>query len=276
VALQENDIDKEFEMTPPADVLDQRTAATEFDFPLVDLHAHLEGELSLERALEIAQARGVTLGVVEHGGRGQALHDTASLQSYIESLEGSPVYTGMQAEGLDWTSCFTVEAVARLDFVLSDALTFPERDGTRVRLWEPHVRIDDAQDFMERYVDFYVEVMAREPIDILANPTFLPACIEDRYDALWTPTRMGRVIEAAVRYGVAIEINARYRIPSPAFLRLAREAGVRFSFGSNHHGEAIGRLEYCLEMADELGLTTQDVFTPQPPGLKPIQTRSLA
>ena len=102
---------------------------------------------------------------------------------------------------------------------------------------------------MDRYVDFNVQVMAREPIDILANPTFLPICIEDQYDALWTPARMSQVIETAVRYGVAIEINARYRIPSLTFLRMAKEAGVRFSFGSNHHGEDIGRMGYCLEMA---------------------------
>jgi histidinol phosphatase-like PHP family hydrolase len=119
-------------------------------------------------------------------------------------------------------------------------------------------------------------VMAREPIDILANPTFLPACIEEQYDALWTSERMEQVIAAAVRYGVAIEINARYRIPSPAFLRLAKDAGVRFSFGSNQHGEDIGRLGYCLEMAHALGLTRQDIFTPRPPGSKPIQTRSFA
>jgi len=263
-------------MIPSADDLDQVTRAAKLGFPLVDLHAHLEDEISLERALQIARARGVTLGVVEHGGRGQAIRDDKTLDSYVESLEGSPVYKGMQAEGLDWPACFTVEAVARLDFVLSDALTFPEKDGTRVRIWEPHVRIDDAQDFMERYVDFNVQVMAREPIDILGNPTFLPICIEEQYDALWTPARMGKVIGAAARYGVAIEINARYRIPSLAFLRLAKDAGLRFSFGSNHHGEDIGRLEYCLDVARELGLTAQDIFTPQPAGMKPIQRRSLA
>jgi hypothetical protein len=261
-------------MIASADDLAQVTAAAKLDYPLVDLHAHLEDEISLERALQIAQARGVTLGVVEHGGRGQALHDDATLDGYVESLQAFPFHKGMQAEGLDWPSCFTVEAVARLDFVLSDALTFPERDGTRVRIWEPHVRIDDAQDFMERYVDFNVQVIAREPIDILGNPTFLPTCIEEQYDALWTPARMSQVIEAAARYGVAIEINARYRIPSLTFLRMAREAGVRFSFGSNQHGEDIGRLGYCLEMASALGLTRQDIFTPQPPGSKPIQTRS--
>jgi histidinol phosphatase-like PHP family hydrolase len=257
----------------PSD-LDQISAASALDFALADLHAHLEEEISLERALEIAQERGVTLGVVEHGGRGQALHNDETLHSYVESLEGAPVYKGMQAEGLDWTSCFSTEAVVELDYILSDALTFPERDGTRVRIWEPQVRIDDAEDFLERYVDFTLEVMAREPIDILANPTFLPTCIEEQYDALWTPARMNRVIEAAVQYGVAIEINARYRIPSLAFLHLAKEAGVRFSFGSNQHGPDIGQLGYCLEMASELALTREDIFSPQPAGKKPIQRRS--
>ena len=87
---------------------------------------------------------------------------------------------------------------------------------------------------------------------------------------------MTQVIEAAVRYGVAIEINARYRIPSLTFLRIAKEAGVRFSFGSNHHGQDIGRMGYCLEMANALGLTQQDIFTPQPLGSKPIQIRTFA
>ena len=36
---------------------------------------------------------------------------------------------------------------------------------------------------------------------------------------------MQRVVEAAARNGaVAIEINSRYRLPSPAFIRLAKQA----------------------------------------------------
>lgn len=233
----------------------------ELGIPLVDLHAHLEGETSIERALEIARARGVRLGVVEHGGRGQPLHDDHSLRRYVEEMALHPVYVGIQAEGLDWDECFSAAARGELDYVLADALTFPERDG-QVRLWTAEARVDDAQDFMDRYTAFNVQVISSTPIDILANPTFLPAAIAEQYDALWTERRMDAVIDSAVEHGVAIEINARYEIPSAAFIRRARAAGVRFSFGSNQHGEQIGRLGYCVRIARECGLTRADIYLP--------------
>lgn len=229
------------------------------NIPLVDLHAHLEGEITVERAVQIAQKLGVTLGVVEHGGRGQAISDDESLARYVASLEGYPVYKGMQAEGLDWADCFSEEARAGLDFVLSDALTFPERDGRRVRLWTPEAQVEDAQDFMDRYVAFHLQVMAT-PIDIMANFSFLPAPIAARYDELWTAERMDRLIAAAVERGAAIEINGRYRIPSASFVRRAKAAGVRFSFGSNQHGADVGKLAYCVEMVQECGLERADIF----------------
>jgi histidinol phosphatase-like PHP family hydrolase len=235
---------------------------SELGVPLVDLHAHLEGQISIQRALEIAQARGVRLGVVEHGGRGEALHDDETLRRYVEETAPYPVYVGIQAEGMDWDRCFSESARAGLDYVLSDALSFPERDGRRVRLWTAEVQIDDAQDFMDRYVDFNVQVISSTPINILANPTFLPAAIVEAYDALWTEVRMDAVIAAALAHDVAIEINARYEIPSAAFIRRAKGAGVRFSFGSNQHGELIGQLAYCVRMARECNLTRADIYLP--------------
>ena len=246
--------------------------------PLVDYHVHLDAVVTLEKALQISRERGVKFGIVEHAGRKEnrypgLLSSDEDLNRYIAMLEGKPVLKGIQAEGLDWMSCFSRETIAKLDYVLSDALTFPEKDGRLVRLWTPAARIDDKQDFMDRYVAFHVEVMAREPLDILANVTFLPAAIDAEYDALWTPARMKKVIDAAVRYGVAIEINARYRLPRMPFLKLARSAGAKFSFGSNIHGTDVGKLDYCVEAARELGLRTADLFAPAPPGRKPVERR---
>jgi len=247
-------------------------------FPLVDYHVHLDQAVTLDKALELSKQRGVKFGIVEHAGSKEnkyagLLSSDADLKRYLAMLEGKPVYKGIQAEGLDWMTCFSKEVVARLDYVLSDALTFPEKNGQRVELWRSGVTVGDPQDFMERYTDFNVQVIAREPIDIIANPAFLPASIEKDFDALWTPARMTRIIDAAVRHGVAIEINSRYRLPRIAFLKLAKRAGVKFSFGSNIHGLDVGKLDYCLEMVKELGLTRKDIFTPAPPGRKPIQRR---
>lgn len=249
--------------------------------PNVDYHCHLDDVVTLDKVLEISKRCGVKFGIVEHAGTKankypHLISTDDELKQYLDKLAGKPVLRGIQAEGLDWMTCFSKELVAQLDFVLSDALTFPERDGRRVELWRPNVTIDDPQDFMDRYVDFHVEVMAREPLDILANPTFLPIQLAKDYDALWTPSRMQRIIDAAIKYGVAIEITSGAKLPSLAFLELAKRSGAKFSFGSNIHGLDVGNLDYSFRMAKKIGLTRADMFSPAPAGQKPIERRQLA
>jgi len=112
-----------------------------------------------------------------------------------------------------------------------------------------------------------------EPIDIYANATFLPDQIAGEYDALWTPERMQKVIDAAVKNDVAIEINNRYKIPSAAFIKAAKAAGAKFSFGTNNADADLGRLEYPIQMVKQCGLAWQDIFVPKPAGQKPIQVK---
>jgi histidinol phosphatase-like PHP family hydrolase len=256
-------------------------APADEDLPRIDYHAHLDDVVTLEKALELSAQRHVKFGIVEHAGTKankypRLISDDAGMKQYLAKLAGKPVLRGIQAEGLDWMTCFSKEVVAQLDYVLSDALTFPEKDGRRVELWRPDVKIADAEDFMERYVDFHVQVMAREPIDILANVSFLPAQLVKDHDALWTPARIQRIIDAAVKYGVAIEINTGICLPKLNFLEMAKQSGATFSFGSNIHGLDVGKLDYALDAAKKLGLKRSDVFSPAAPGQKPIERRQLA
>lgn len=246
--------------------------------PLVDYHAHPADDVPLDRQVAEAAARGVKLGIVEHAGKpGQnyphLISSDEAMRAWIARLAPLPVYKGIQAEGLDWPEAFSKQVVAELDYVLSDALTLPEPDGSRTEIWRPWVKVDNKQKWMDRYVEFNVEVIEREPIDILANPLFLPECIRAEFDALWTEQRMRRIIDAAVKHRVAIEINSRYRLPGERFLRMAKEAGLKFSFGSNMTGLNSGRIEYCVEVARKLGLTAEHLFRPAPRGLKPIEVR---
>jgi len=87
---------------------------------------------------------------------------------------------------------------------------------------------------------------------------------------------MQAVIAAAKRNDVAIEINNRFHVPSPAFIRAAKKAGVKFSFGTNNADANLGRMEYALEMVRQCGLTGQDIFVPKPDGEKPIQKRGFS
>jgi len=248
------------------------------DFPVIDYHVHLDG-FGIDKIVEIAKARGIQFGIVEHAGTKEnkypvVLGNDEDLARYIAMLDGKGVFKGVQAECYDWMTVFSKEAIAKLDFVLSDAMTFVEKDGSRVELWKAEkVKIADKQDFMDRYTNFTVRKVVREPIDILACATFLPAALAAEYDALWTEERMKRIIDAAVKNNVAIEIAAWAKLPRPAFLKLAKAAGAKFSFASNGRGRNAGKLDYSLQMAKELGLKREDIFTIAPAGKKPVQVR---
>jgi len=247
------------------------------NFPMVDYHVHLKGGLTLEQAIQNAEARGVKFGIAENCGVGFRVTNDEELQRSLSLLEGKPVYKAMQAEGREWLNLFSPEMIAKFDYVFTDAMTFRDKRGKRIRLWiRKEVQIDDKQDFMDMYVDKIVTILNKEPIDIYVNPTFLPTYIADEYDVLWTPERMDKVIRAAVKNDVAIEINARYRIPSMAFIKRAKKAGAKFSFGTNNGGRELGHLEYCRRMARECGLTIKDMFSPRPDGSKPIQRRRVS
>ncbi len=255
----------------------ERNEATGLDFPLLDLHVHLDNS-TIEKVLPLSEQRGVKFGIVEHAGTKEnkypvVLSNDDELKQYLAKLEGKPVYRGIQAEWTDWMSCFSPTALAQLDYVLSDAMTFPGKDGKRAKLWERGFAIEDKQEFMDRFVDWHVEILAKEPLDILANVSWLPDSLMADYDVYWTPARMKKVIDAAVKYQVALEISASYKLPKLPFLKLAKQAGVKFSFGSNGRYPRMGQLDYSVAMAKDLALTHADMFTPAPDGLKAVQRR---
>jgi hypothetical protein len=235
------------------------------NFPLADLHAHLKGGLTLEQALALSRATGMFLGLAVNCGKGFPVETDEGALAYLKTMEGQPAFVAMQAEGREWVTMFSKETRAKFDYVFTDGMTWSNPAGKRMRLWIPEeVEIGpDEQAFMDLLVSKIVGILETEPIDIYVNATFLPAAIAPRYDALWTEARMTRVIDAAVKNGVAIEIGARYRIPSEAFLRLAKSRGAKFTFGTNNAGaNDLGDWSYPLEMQKRLDLKWTDMFVP--------------
>ncbi len=248
------------------------------NFPVVDYHTHLKGGLTLEEALAESRRLGIMYGIAVNCGLGFPITNDAGAEEFLRSMKGQPVFVAMQGEGREWVKLFSRETIAKFDYAFTDAMTFTDDHGKRMRLWinEEVGEIPDAQAFMEMYVDRILGVIHNEPIDIYVNPTFLPEVIAADYDRLWTPARMQKVIDGAKKNGVAIEINNRYRLPSAAFIKAAKKAGVKFSFGTNNGERDLGRLEYSAAMVKECGLEWQDIFVPKPPGEKPVERRGLA
>jgi len=235
------------------------------NFPLVDLHTHLKGGLTLEQALALSRKTGMFLGLAVNVGRGFPIETDEGVLEFLKEMEGQPVFIGMQAEGREWVDVISPEVRAEFDYVFTDSMTFTDdRTGERTRLWIPEeVEVGDPQEFMDMLVGKAVGILENEPIDIYVNPTFLPEAIAEDYDTLWTDARMKRVIDAAVESGVAIEINARYKLPSERFLRMAKDAGARFTFGTNNAGaDDLGDWSYPLEMQQALELGWEDMYVP--------------
>jgi hypothetical protein len=258
-----------------ADATDLRLARLrEQGFTPLDFHTHLKGGLTLDGVLSRGWLTGIGGGVAVNCGQGFPVADDRAAEAFLKSVRGRPVFVGMQAEGREWVRLFSPATVARFDYVFTDAMTLTDQRGRRTRLWvKEEVDVPDPQAFMELLVKTIETILDREPIDFYANPTYLPEVIAKDYDRLWTPERMRRVVKALARNDVALEINDRLRLPRPALIKMAKEEGVKFTFGTNNADRKLGRLDYCLRMVEECALTPDDLWYPRPEGKKPIQKR---
>jgi hypothetical protein len=233
--------------------------------PMLDLHVHPKGGLSVEQAVSKSLRDGIQYGLAVNGGQAQPVTGDEGARKYADSLKGLPVFIAMQAEGREWTRIFSGSAVRQFDYVFTDSMTWTDNRGKRMRTWiaDEVGTISDPQEFMDTLVDRAVGILEREPVDIYVNPTYLPDQLATDYEALWTLARRERVVTAAAKNQVAIEINNRYKLPSASFIKLAKEAGCKFTFGTNNTGAGdLGRCEYALQMVEECKLTGADFFVP--------------
>lgn len=231
------------------------------DFPLVDYHVHLKGDFTYEKALEHSKQSGIRYGIALNCGMGFPTQTDSAALAWLKTMKDSPFLLAMQAEGREWVKMFSPDVIAKFDYVFTDAMTYTDASGKRVRLWiKEEVSVPDKQLFMDDLVGRIETIMSTEPINIYVNPTFLPDCIATDYNQLWTRTRMLKVINAAVKNHIAIEINNRFRLPSEEFIKLAKKNGVKFAFGTNNSDSNMGDLDYCLLMKKQCNLTAADIF----------------
>jgi hypothetical protein len=229
-----------------------RKFGSSVNLPTADFHVHLANGLSTKQLLRTARRYGFTYGIAFACGANTKFATDESLRKFLDGYDRPPeTYLGMQAEGRDWAKTFSEATKKRFDYVFTDA--------TR---WTPQ-EVNDPQRFMDRLVNQIVDIVSKEPIDICANATYLPKAISKDYDSLWTDLRMDQVIKALVENDVAMEINARLKIPSAKFIKKAKAAGVKFTFGTDNTGpQDLGRLDYCLQMAGECQLKRKDFWFP--------------
>jgi len=263
------DTELPYEPSEPSDeTADSVIRLQQADFPVIDYHVHLKGGLTEEMAHAKSLAYGINYGIAPNageGGVGQMLGSDKEVRDYFESVKDLPFLRGVQGEGRRWTGVFSKEALGIFDYLFTDAMTIIDHKGRITRVYRPEEVLLDGigkQAYMDIIVDQTVKILGNEPADIYANPTFLPDCMAEDYDKLWTDERVDRVLDVMAANGIAMEINARYRIPSDRIILKAKEKGLKFTFGTNNADADFGKLEYCLEMVDKCGLGKEDIWFP--------------
>ena len=241
-------------------------ASAEDGFPLMDLHCHLSPTLTIDQVMEVSKKTGVQFGIMVNPGL--SLNDDAGLRRFIESLKPYPVYCGLQPMSPGWTRSysFSPETIKLLDYVLMDPQTVPvgNKYGETLRIWNFDTYVDDPQQFMDTYMTHTLEVIEdQEPLHIFGWPLFLPVCIARDYYTLWTEERMQAILAALKKRGLAVEINDLAHTPHEKFIGMAKEQGLKFTFGSDSRDSKAGRLDYCKSVAKKCGLKRDDFFVPR-------------
>ena len=259
-------------LLPPAEPEDEAAsrilALQQQMFPVIDFHVHLKGDLTKELASELSMRYGINYGVAPNageGGVGRMLKDDAEVYAYHEEVRPRPFLCGVQGEGRRWTQTFSAEALSIFDYLFTDAMTIVDHKGRLSRIYRPEEVFYDNinyETYMDHLVDQTVKILSFEPADIFANPTFLPEPLSEQYDKYWTEERVAKVLDVMQREQIALEINARYKIPSFEVIKAAKQRGLKFTFGTNNVDADFGALEYCLDAIEECGLTVEDMWMP--------------
>jgi len=233
------------------------------DFPVLDYHVHLKGGLTFDGAMAQSRLYGINYAIAPNCGIGFPISTEQQVRDYLDSMRVQPCILAMQGEGREWKTTFSAEVRNTFDYVFTDAMTFTDNQGRRTRLWIPEETwIDpDTSKYMDMIVDRICQVL-QEPMDVYVNPCFVPSPMWPKYDSYWTEARQQKFIKALVASGKVLEINSRYKIPNKAIILKAKAAGVKFTFGTNNKEAQFGKLEYCIQMKKECGLTASDMYKP--------------
>lgn len=236
-----------------------------YGFPLMDLHVHRSKDLTIEDIVAKSKQLNMKIGIMENIAP-WGIQSDSQLKQYIDAIKPYPVYIGLQPMSPGWSKNLSPELIAQADYIAMDPqiVTNGNGYGETIMLWEYNAYIDDAEEFMKRNMQHYMDILTGdEPLDIFACPLFLPCCIERQYSTLWTTKRLWQIVDAALARNIAIEINDTVQVPHEEFIMMAKKAGLKFTFGSDARNHTVGRLDYCKRIAKKCGLTEKDFFVPK-------------
>lgn len=233
-----------------------------------------------EAARQTAKRR-VTLGISDHGLRdNRRLQTQEQIDAYRHDLARYPVLRGIEISVGDVASGVSLDG---LDYVIaslhmisvSEGLVHASRyhnyrSGLYPR-YNPTVARYDRLGYFEAWLQALAATAARWPVTILGHFCLLPelANTAGTYELHLDPEPDGvawewldATIELCLRHDIAIELNAKSRVPHEAFVRRALERGARFSLGSDAHQLwRAGNLSFGRHLVEKLGIPRRQLLS---------------
>jgi len=247
------------------------------NWPRTDLHIHAtryrtdgaREDMTVANIVRRCEELSLSVvGVVEHLSP-HPKHPMSCLADLVAEFRtvSSPlaIFAGSEIDVLDaeGSLCAPDDVKERLglDFVLAAVHAMPSTVRT-------------VEDYIAEHHRRTLAVIERVPyVDTMAHPWVYARRMADKHGEAWSfaripQTQQREIIQAAVEHHVAIEVNSKAQpdFADPAyrdFLIRARDAGVRFTVGSDAHDmDRIGRSFPVDEFLTQLGFTPDHVWTP--------------
>jgi DNA polymerase (family 10) len=222
-----------------------------------DLHAHTtatDGRDTIEAMARAAQAAGLRyLAITDHSqslamanglDERRALEHARAIREVNARLENFTLLAGIECDiRADGTMDLADDCLAQLDIVIASIHSGFNQDAAAM-------------------TDRLLRAIACPWVDVLGHPTGRIILKREPHKA-----DMTRVIEAAARAGVAMEINGQIdRLDlDEAHARQARDAGVRLVVSTDAHSvAALGGLRWAVTVARRAWITPTDVLNTRP------------
>ncbi len=222
-----------------------------------DCHAHTDatdGRDSIEAMAAAARAAGLSyLAITDHsqalamsGGLDEeaALQHAARVRDIGRRFDGFRLLAGIECDiRPDGSLDLSDECLARLDLVVASVHSAFNQDAAQMT-----ARV--------------VKALESPHVDILGHPTGRLLLKRDPY-----AINVDEVVAAAVRHGVALEINCQVdRLDlNDVHARLARDRGAKLVVSTDSHSAGgFGRLRWGVTVARRAWLTPEDVLNTRP------------
>lgn len=233
-------------------------------FAFIDEHIHTGSPFNIDSAMQSFYNTGINLGLVVDVENLEKGKENEALTEHLKKYSHLPVFLGIFRNNLQSPQNVPAATAAQFDYVIGDVTKFKNKNGEEVDVLNDK-NIGDREDFMNRYVKAITDGLDKGGLNIWATATLLPESLSSEYDKLWTVDRMNKVIDAAKRNGIAIEVYIPKRIPSISFLKLAKEKGCAFSIGGLFKENRLQEPDYFYEVIDQCKLDYKDIYIPGNP-----------